>query len=111
MIDCGYGWGKQRYNPETPAHVKSWNSQNPAENYVIENNIFCRSSHDLLQIGCINREGVPVMRGNIYLQKEGGSFGNVAVNPPQPRQAYVDAREITIRKGLGDETAEVYFID
>ncbi|MBR5308716.1 MAG: hypothetical protein IKU43_08095 [Clostridia bacterium] len=111
MVDAGCGWGKQRYNPETPAHIKSWNSQNPCINYVVENNVFFYSTHDLLQVGCLNKEGVPVMRNNVYIQKLGGSFGNVGVNPPQPRQVYADAREYTIKLGLGDTNAEVFYID
>ena len=111
MVDAGCGWGKQRYNPETPAHIKSWNSQNPAENYVVENNVFYYSTYDLLQIGCINKDGVPVMRGNTYIQKKDGSFGNVGVNPVQQKQPFVDAREYTIRMGLDDKNAEIYYID
>jgi len=111
MKDSGCGWGNQRYNPETPAHIKSWNSQNPAENYVVENNVFYYSTYDLLQIGCINRDGVPVMRGNTYIQKKDASFGNVAVNPPKPMQKFDDAREYAIRIGIGDKNAEIYYID
>ena len=111
MKDSGCGWGNQRYNPETPAHIKSWNSQNPAENYVVENNVFYHSTYDLLQIGCINRDGVPVMRGNTYIQKKDASFGNVAVNPPKPMQKFDDAREYAIRIGIGDKNAEIYYID
>ncbi len=111
MKDAGYGWGNQRYNPDTPSHIKSWNSKNTCENYIIENNVFYNCAYDLLQVGCINREGVPVMRRNSYIQRNGASFGNVGVNPNLPRQVFNDACELAIRKGLGDEYAEIYYID
>lgn len=111
MVDSGHGWGKQRYNPETPSHIKSWNSPNRCENYVIENNIFFGCTHDLFQIGCINRAGVPVMHGNTYVQTRDASFGNVGVNPNREHQKFDDNCELTIRQGLGDDIAEIYYID
>lgn len=111
MVDAGFGWGCQRYNPDTPSHIKSWNSYNYCENYVIENNVFLRCAYDLLQIGCINREGVPVMRGNTYVQSKDGRFGNVGVNPVQQRQIFNNSAESVVRVGLGDNDAEVYYLD
>ncbi len=111
MVDSGCGWGDQRYNKDTPSHIKSWNSPNPCENYVIENNVFFNCRYDLLQVGCINREGAPVMRHNTYVQKLGGSLGNVGTNPNALHTPFSGAAENIIRLGYGDKDAEIYYID
>jgi hypothetical protein len=76
----GYGWGDQRPKKDTQAHVKSWPNPNPAENFIIENNIFDRGKYMMVHISATEATSLPVMKNNIYLQNSGKDFGIFAVN-------------------------------
>ena len=68
-LDAGYGWGKQRIAYDAPArHVKSWKTDNPAENFIIRNNIFYRSKDGMLQIDAARDEWLPEMINNIVME-------------------------------------------
>jgi hypothetical protein len=77
---CGSGWGDQRPNKTAAAHVKSWNAINPAENYVIDNNIFDRSEYMMVHITASKASSLPVMKNNIYIQGSGKDFGLFGVD-------------------------------
>ena len=64
----GFGWGMQRPDKETPAHIKSWNHYNRASNFVIRNNIFDRGAVGLLDIEADNEEWLPALQDNTYIQ-------------------------------------------
>ncbi len=71
----GYGWGQQRPNVDTPAHIKGWNHDNTARNFTIHDNIFDRSAYRMLHIVAHDKESVPKLYGNTYIQELGGVLG------------------------------------
>ena len=66
-LRSGYGWGRQRPDKETPAHIKSWTVNNPSENFVIRDNIFCGATHAMLQINAGKESWKPVLENNICI--------------------------------------------
>ncbi len=72
---CGCGWGQQRHNKETPAHIKGWDYENTAEGFIIRNNIFDRSAYRMIHITAKNAESLPDMYENVYIQNDGMSLG------------------------------------
>lgn len=79
----GYGWGKQRPDKETPAHIKSWNSQNRAYNFFIKNNVFDRGTRVLLNTEAAEQEWLPVLQGNTYIQLD-----NISIETPDCPPSY-----------------------
>lgn len=65
---CGYGFGNQRPDRYTPAHIKSWGHRNKSVNFVISNNIFDRADYRLLEIMADEEEFLPKLTGNVYCQ-------------------------------------------
>ena len=109
----GYGWGRQRYNPDTPAAVKSWNSTNLSENFVFKDNIFDRSTAHFMHICALTNEDCPVMDGNTYIQNLNGPLGKFgAVVPEAPKRLTYDMdAEKNINTVFGDKNAKVYYIE
>ncbi|MBR4994737.1 MAG: hypothetical protein IKY82_01610 [Alistipes sp.] len=69
---AGYGWGIQRPDKTTPAHIKSWTHHtNRATNFVVRNNIFDRSACQLLNIEAGSKEWLPTLQNNVYIQRKG----------------------------------------
>ena len=66
---AGYGWGRQRIATDMPArHIRSWKIDNPAENFVIKNNIFERCTGDeMFQIYASRAEWLPLFDSNICI--------------------------------------------
>jgi hypothetical protein len=81
MRFAGYGWGDQRPDKTAAAHLKGWDHANPADGYIVENNIFDRSRYMLIHCGAALAEDLPVFSGNIFLQNTGGRFGRYSENP------------------------------
>ena len=77
---CGYGWGAQRYNTYTPAHIKSWDHNNNAEGVIIRNNIFDRGTPRLIHTCSYSASSVPTLIGNTYIQTEGVALGKVGLS-------------------------------
>ncbi len=75
LRDCGFGWGDQRHNKHTPAHIKGWDYRNTARDFVISDNILDRSRHKLIHICAEDEESLPEMRGNVYIQPLGSELG------------------------------------
>ena len=44
----GYGWGQQRHNVDTPAHIKGWSYDNTAQSFSIHHNIFDRAAYRMI---------------------------------------------------------------
>ena len=62
---AGYGWGQDRMATDDPArHIMTWKASNPAENFIIRNNIFERSAHKMFQIHALQDEWLPVFESN-----------------------------------------------
>ena len=110
MRRAGYGWGKQRPDKETPAHIKSWSHHtNNATNFVVANNIFDRSTHDLLNIAAAKSESMPTLANNTYIQHRGASAGAWG------SQGVVYTFDDTVAKSLeevfGEKSGKIIYIE
>ena len=110
MRRAGYGWGKQRPDKETPAHIKSWSHHiNHATNFRIENNVFDRSTHDLLNIAAAQKEWLPTLSENTYIQhrdKMAGAWGSEVV-----RYVYDDTVAQSLKDVFGETKGEILFVE
>ena len=106
----GYGWGQQRHNVDTPAHIKGWSYENTASNYRICDNIFDRAAYRMVHLVAKNQESCPQMNGNTYIQKMGNVLGLYGANKlSQPNDIIFDESvEQKIKELLQDRQAKVY---
>lgn len=79
MRFSGFGFGRRR-PAHANAHIKGWSSDNPAQNFVIEDNIMDRATDSLIHIGFNWGENV-VLRNNTYIQYPNAEFGRYGANP------------------------------
>ena len=110
---CGYGWGQQRHNVDTPAHIKGWSYKNKARNFIIHNNVFDRSRYRLLHLVARDKNSCPEMRSNVYIQKRGallGQYGPNAIQEP-PVLIFDDNAPQIISNIFGDKEHCVHLID
>lgn len=69
MRYAGFGFGNQRTDRICMSHIKSGNSRNSVKgDFIIRNNVFDRSREMLLFVGATNKEHLPKMSGNTYVQ-------------------------------------------
>lgn len=110
MRRSGYGWGQQRPDKETPAHIKSWSHHtNRATNFRVTSNIFDRGTHDLLNIAAKHRESLPTLEGNTYIQHRGakaGSWGSEGVI-----YTFDDSVAESLRELFGETSGEIFFVE
>ncbi|MBR5308164.1 MAG: S-layer homology domain-containing protein [Clostridia bacterium] len=103
----GYGFGDQRPDKTAAAGIKSWNTYNAAEDFVMNNNIFDRSKYMLIQLGASSPAWLPLMDGNTYIIDEGANFGNIGHlsegNATVATQKYVEVNS-------KDKNAKVYVL-
>lgn len=107
----GYGWGQQRHNTWTPAHIKSWTFENPACNYSIHDNVFDRAKYRLLHLCCVTKQDYPAVDHNTYVQTFGrslGQFGADAEATP-PVLSFFETSDRDIEQVIGDRNAQVYY--
>ncbi len=106
---AGEGWGQQRHNKHTPAHIKGWSYTNVARGYRIRGNVFDRSAYRLLHLVAAKGESCPRMDGNLYLQYDGGMLGQYGGREEgEPPILFTDGSlGVKVREILGDEGAEV----
>lgn len=109
----GYGWGQQRHNTDTPALIKGWNYVNRAKNFVICDNIFDRCRYRMLHLVAKQKESLPILSDNIYIQNNGGMIGEYGENnSEQPDMLLFDFNaEKTISEILCDKEAKVLILD
>ena len=107
----GYGWGQQRHNIHTPAHVKGWSYVNTARNFVIKNNIFDRAAYRMLHTVALDSTSCPKMEKNTYIQHSGATLGKYGANQTtEPSDIIFDENvEQAIKNTLGDTEAEIYY--
>lgn len=107
----GYGWGQQRHNYHTPAHVKGWSYENTAVNFSISNNIFDRSAYRMLHLVAKKEESLPKMSGNVYIQHLGGTLGQYGANEAsEPEILMFDINSPKhIQSIFSDTEAKVYY--
>ena len=112
LRDSGYGWGQQRHNTDTPAHIKGWSYANRARNYCVHDNVFDRAAYRMLHLVAAEEASCPQMSGNTYIQQLGGMLGQYGGNAEgEPELLIFDAQaEEKIQQIFGDKDAEVYAI-
>ncbi len=106
---AGYGWGQQRHNTDTPAHIKGWSYINRARDFFIGRNVFDRSAYRMLHLVAKERESCPVLAQNVYLQHDGymlGQYGGCENGEPEILRFDEHASEI-ICDAWQDEGATV----
>ena len=103
----GYGWGQQRHNTHTPAHIKGWSYTNPARNFVIRNNIFDRAAYRLIHTVALDSSSCPRMVGNVYIQNSGASLGLYGTQSDACELVF---DENNVKNTVGDGDGMVYFI-
>ncbi|NLE12381.1 MAG: hypothetical protein GX628_01750 [Clostridiales bacterium] len=81
MRFAGYGWGDQRPDKTAASHLKGWDHANPADGYIVVNNIFDRSRYMLVHCGAARTEELPTFSGNTFVQYVGSQFGRYSKNP------------------------------
>lgn len=109
---AGYGWGQQRHNTDTPAHIKGWNYENTANDYIIRDNIFDRSAYRMLHLVAKKAESLPVLSGNTYIQSLNSMLGQYGANETSEPEIMmfdkaVDEKIVGLMK---DENAIIYCI-
>ena len=109
----GYGWGQQRHNTYTPAHIKGWSYENTARNYTIHDNIFDRAAYRMVHLVAKEAESCPVMYNNTYIQKYGHTLGQYGANAiAEPFNISFDERVgERIDSVLHDTNAQIYYLD
>ena len=81
LMEAG-GFGMQRPDPSSPAHIKGWDHFNRLNgDFIIENNLMIRSERMMIHTGCLDAGDEPVYRHNVFVQDEGGQWGRNGVNP------------------------------
>ena len=106
----GYGWGQQRHNADTPAHIKGWSYVNTSRNFKIHHNVFDRAAYRMLHLVAREQESLPQLYENTYIQTTGsmlGQYGSNLVSEPEIMLFDANAEEI-IREQWGDKDAKVY---
>ena len=113
ILDSGFGWGQQRHNKHTPAHIKGWSYENTATNYTIHDNVFGRAAYKMVHLVAKEKESCPKMYRNTYIQTLGGKLGRYGYNQiSEPECLTFDENaEQTIISILGDKNAKVYYIE
>lgn len=109
----GYGWGQQRHNRHTPAHIKGWSYVNTASNYRIHDNIFDRSAYRLVHLVAEENSSCPTMWSNTYIQHRGGMLGQYGGNKngEPPIEFMDDNADYIIENTFKEKNAKVYIIE
>ena len=112
ICDSGYGWGQQRHNIHTPAHIKGWSYANTAFNYRIHDNIMGRAGYRMIHLVAKEKESCPKMWNNTYIQDMGATLGKYGYNEIQePNDIRFDESvEDSIIQVLGEKDPTVYYI-
>ena len=109
----GYGWGQQRHNVDTPAHIKGWSYVNRARRFVISNNVLDRSAYRMVHLVALEPESCPVMQKNTYVQTKGGMLGQYGANKQgePPVLLYDEQAKAHIKRTFGDTEAVVHYVE
>ena len=109
----GFGWGQQRHNTDTPAHIKGWSYENTARNFRIHDNLFDRAAYRMLHLVAKDQGSLPEMAGNIYVQHLGAMLGQYGANQSvEPSMlSFDDNTDEKISWILQDACAETYGIE
>lgn len=110
---AGEGWGQQRHNAHTPAHIKGWSYTNPARSFVIRDNVFDRAAYQMIHAVAKKQESAPTMQGNTYIQYRGGMVGRHGGNEiAEPEILFFDeAIDEKLVRYFGERDAKAYMVD
>ena len=113
MRYAGFGFGEQRADTYTPAHIKGWDHYNYLdENYVVENNIFDRSRYMLAHCCAVKGEYLPEFKNNIYIQYDEVALSSFArwgeLGSTENIPCNKDLKAVMNEKGI-DLNGGVYF--
>ncbi len=108
----GFGWGQQRHNIHTPAHIKGWSYTNTARNFSIHNNIFDRAAYRMIHTVALEESSCPEMYENTYIQNLSSPLGQYGANrETEPHNVVFDENaEKVVAEYLKDRDAIVYII-
>ncbi len=112
LMNSGFGWGQQRHNKHTPAHIKGWSYVNRASDFKIHDNIFAFAGFRMLHLVALDKESLPEMWSNTYIQTEGGMLGQYGENcEKEPEIEIFDtSAEEKIERIFKDSGAKVYIV-
>ena len=112
LRESGYGWGQQRHNVDTPAHIKGWSYENTARNYRVHHNLFDRAAYRMVHLVAKKQESCPHMWENTYVQHRGATLGQYGANEitEPPILSYDESAKEKIERILGEENPTVYVI-
>jgi hypothetical protein len=112
MRFSGYGWGQQRHNIDTPAHIKGWSYENTASNFIIHDNIFDRSAYRMLHLVALKPDSCPNMYRNTYIQTLGATLGQYGANEVSEPEilSFDDTADKKIKEIFGDREAVIWYI-
>ena len=108
----GFGWGQQRHNIHTPAHIKGWSYTNTARDFSIHNNIFDCAAYRMIHTVALEEDSCPRMYENTYLQNLSSPLGQYGANrESEPHNVVFDENaDKTVAEYLKDRNAMVYII-
>ena len=87
MRYAGFGFGYQRRDNTTPAHIKSWDHANYLKEgsyFIVRNNVFDRSRRMLIHCGAVSEDDLPKFENNVYIQYDNldtATIGRYKKNP------------------------------
>ncbi len=122
MRYAGFGFGEQRPDIGSAAHIKGWDHYNKTtENFVIRNNIFDRSRHMLIHCGAGDESWLPKFENNVYIQyisdikysdktSANPTLGRYSKNPTANLKFDLGVRQTMKMKGI-EEKPELYFAE
>lgn len=108
----GYGWGQQRHNTHTPAHIKGWSYENTASEFSIHHNLFDRAAYRMLHLVAKYDESCPEMFDNTYVQYLGNTLGQYGANSEGEPDIlpFDNSADEKIGSVFKDKNAKIYYI-
>lgn len=90
---AGSGFGSGRPDKDTPALIKSWDTLNAVKSasFIIEDNTLMVSTQNLIHICANEASSLPLLRGNVFIQEDGGMLGLYGEIPAQQEKMSEEA--------------------
>ena len=112
LCRSGYGWGQQRHNTDTPAHIKGWSYENKASNFTISNNIFYKAAYRMVHLVAKEQSSCPTMKNNTYIQHQGGMLGQYGSNLEKEPEILIfgENAKDTITQVFNESEPEVHIL-
>lgn len=111
MRYAGFGFGEQRPDKGSAAHIKGWDHYNNSRDFIVKNNIFDRGRHMLIHMGMYNDDWRPQLQDNVYVQYpdfETSSLGRFGKTPTDLIRYTPNIRSVLAKEKI-EKNAEVYF--